>query len=566
MILPQITHLVSICAKSGISQAILSPGSRCAPLTLAFIRHPTIHCRTISDERSAAFMALGMAQQLNKPVVLVCTSGSAALNYGPAIAEAFYQQVPLLVLTADRPAEWIDQWDGQTIRQQNVYGQHVKGSFSFPDDASLPDKLWHAKRIVKEALVLAKTFPYGPVHINVPLREPFYPLPQETYHFDITAMEPVLEVEAGSKHIREEVWQKLKNQLSGFRKILLLPGQQPPHPEIKRLLSAIIHKQGAVLVADVTSNMAQPQAIIHHDFFGLNPERHQDMVPDLLISFGKSILSKSLKQFLRNCPLSHWHILPEGPVPDPFQHLNQIIRLQPENFLEFLLQEGPVIDPSFKQTWESKNEYVKEQLPELLQEASFGELKALSDIFSSLPATGKVHLANSMAVRNANFLGISQEKVEVISNRGTSGIDGSNSTAVGCTFTTKEPVTLITGDLAFFYDRNAFWHQYNMANLRIILFNNHGGGIFRMIEGPANLPELEEYFETQQRLNASSLAAEMDFEYNLVKSMPELKKVLTNFFHDSIKPKIIEIESSSETNTRILKAIQQKFNATFAKE
>ena len=218
MILPQITHLVSICAKSGISQAILSPGSRCAPLTLAFIRHPTIHCRTISDERSAAFMALGMAQQLNKPVVLVCTSGSAALNYGPAIAEAFYQQVPLLVLTADRPAEWIDQWDGQTIRQQNVYGQHVKGSFSFPDDASLPDKLWHAKRIVKEALVLAKTFPYGPVHINVPLREPFYPLPQETYHFDITAMEPpVLEVEAGSKHIREEVWQKLKKPAVRFQ-------------------------------------------------------------------------------------------------------------------------------------------------------------------------------------------------------------------------------------------------------------------------------------------------------------------------------------------------------------
>ncbi|NHE59666.1 2-succinyl-5-enolpyruvyl-6-hydroxy-3-cyclohexene-1-carboxylic-acid synthase [Cyclobacterium plantarum] len=566
MILPQISHLVSICAKSGVTQAILSPGSRCAPLSLAFIRHPNIHCRTISDERSAAFMALGMAQQLNKPVVLVCTSGSATLNYGPAIAEAFYQQIPLLILTADRPAEWIDQWDGQTIRQQDIYAPHIKGSFTFPDDANPTDKLWHAKRIVKEAIVLAKAFPSGPVHINIPLREPFYPAPGENYNFEITDMEPVLDVETGSYALREEVRQKLKNQLSGFKRILLLPGQQKPNLKIKRLLEEIVQNQKGLLVTDVTSNMAQPLAIVHHDFFAAEVSKDKEMVPDLLISFGKSILSKSLKQSLRNCPMSHWHVQPEGSVPDPFQHLDQIIRLQPEIFLEFLLKEGPEIDPVFGQAWKDKNEIVKTQLPQMLNGASFGELKSLSHILHALPAAGKVHLANSMAVRNVNFLGLSQDKIEIICNRGTSGIDGSNSTAVGCTFTTKELVTLITGDLAFFYDRNAFWHQYNMSNLRIILFNNHGGGIFRMIDGPSNLPELEEYFETRQRLNARLLAREMGFEYTLVKSMPGLKKGLADFFQDSIKPKIIEIESSSELNSRVLKSFRRKIKARISKK
>ena len=174
MILQPILDLVAICAKKGIENAILSPGSRCAPLTLAFARHPDIHARSIPDERSAAFIALGMAQQLDQPVVLVCTSGSAALNYYPAIAEAFFQQVPLLILTADRPPEWIDQWDGQTIFQKNVFGRHVKRSFDFPDSFSNSDQLWHAHRIVNEAINLSKAFPAGPVHINIPLREPFY--------------------------------------------------------------------------------------------------------------------------------------------------------------------------------------------------------------------------------------------------------------------------------------------------------------------------------------------------------------------------------------------------------
>lgn len=559
LILPQLSHLASICAKSGITQAILSPGSRCAPIALALIRHPLIHCRTIPDERSAAFIALGMAQQLNKPVILVCTSGSAALNYGPALAEAFYQQIPLLVLTADRPAEWIDQWDGQTIRQDNLYGRHVKGSFTFPDDAGIPDKLWHAKRLVKEALSLARCFPMGPVHINIPVREPFYPKADEQYGFDVTDLEPVLEIQPGNQILGTDADGKLRNQLKAFHRMLLIPGQQRPSPKISAALAEIIRNQQAVVVTDTISNLAQEESVTHHDFFVDDPTRQEEMAPDLIISFGKSILSKALKQFLRKSQTAHWHVQPEGTVPDPFKKLSQIIRLQPETFLQFFLGAANPTDADFAQQWTQKNQAVRDKLPRYLGELeAFGELQALQQILPKLPPFGKVHLANSLAVRNVNFLGRPLSNVEIISNRGTSGIDGSNSTAVGCTFTTKETVTLITGDMAFFYDRNAFWHQYQLANLRVLLFNNQGGGIFRMIDGPAALPELEEYFETRQKLSGAHLAEEMGFDYWSVEDLSSLQNCLDTFYQKSLKPKILEIKSSSETNTRNLKLLKEK--------
>lgn len=173
--LQPIWNIAHICHKQGIENVIISPGSRSAPLTLAFVRHKNLKCKVVADERSAAFIALGIAQQTNKPVVLICTSGSAAYNYAPAIAEAYFQQIPLLVLTADRPPEWIDQFDGQTIRQTNIYGKHVKESYTLPVDLSHQDAVWHVERTISEAINLAKTYPAAPVHINAPFREPFYP-------------------------------------------------------------------------------------------------------------------------------------------------------------------------------------------------------------------------------------------------------------------------------------------------------------------------------------------------------------------------------------------------------
>ncbi|PZX49342.1 2-succinyl-5-enolpyruvyl-6-hydroxy-3-cyclohexene-1-carboxylic-acid synthase [Algoriphagus chordae] len=554
MILQSVVDLVAICAKKGIQNAILSPGSRCAPLTLAFVRHTQVHTRTISDERSAAFIALGMAQQLEEPVALVCTSGSAALNYYPAVAEAFFQQIPLLILTADRPAEWIDQYDGQTIFQPDVYGKHVKGSFELPDTGNNPDQLWHSSRIVNEAINLAKQFPAGPVHINIPLREPFYPGKDEKIEFPEKPR--VFNQEHTYVQLSEDSLKRLSLRLQSFSKILIIAGQQKPDKEIQSIVDQLSKEKKVVIITDTISNLQSDQTISLHDHWLGNPELSQELEPELIISFGKSIISKSLKLFLRKTQASHWHVQEDGKAKDTFQRLSRTIPSHPVFFLNWLATELKAQNQDYQNSWKALEQNTKSALSELLEKTEFGEYPALAFCLSKTPPLSKIHVANSMAVRYLNLLG--KRKQEIICNRGTSGIDGSNSTAVGCTFTTKEVVTLITGDMAFFYDRNAFWHNYAIPNLRIILLNNHAGGIFRLIDGPKNQPELEEYFETKQKLTAQHLATEYGFFYSKVINQHELELALEDFYSPSLHPKILEIETSSPDNAEILKSVKEK--------
>lgn len=554
MILPQITELVAICAKKGIKNAIISPGSRCAPLTIAFARHPQIHTRTISDERSAAFIALGMAQQLEEPVVLVCTSGSAALNYYPAVAEAFFQQIPLVILTADRPAEWIDQYDGQTIFQSDVYGKHVKGSFNLPDNSSNSDQLWHSSRIVNEAINLASQFPAGPVHINIPLREPFYPDKEEKLNFSENPR--VFNTEHSKIQPSEESLIRLSNRLQSLSKILIVAGQQKPNDTLQTTLNKLSLEKKVVIVTDTISNLQSDHTISLHDHWLGNAGPSHQLEPELIITFGKSVISKSLKLYLRKTQASHWHVQEDGKAKDTFQRLSRTVPSSPLSFLNWFATELKVQDHDFFNRWFALEKKVKSTLTEVLKGSEFGEYPALLTCLTKTPPLSKIHVANSMSVRYLNLLGNRHQ--EIICNRGTSGIEGSNSTAVGCTFTTKEIVTLITGDMAFFYDRNAFWHNYAMPNLRIILLNNHAGGIFRLIDGPANQPELEEFFETKQKLSAKHLATEFGFFYSKVVNQQELEASLQDFYEDSLHPKILEIETSSLENAKIFKSVKEK--------
>jgi 2-succinyl-5-enolpyruvyl-6-hydroxy-3-cyclohexene-1-carboxylate synthase len=543
---------VAICAKKGIKNVILSPGSRCAPLTLAFARHPEIHSRTISDERSAAFIAMGMAQQLDEPVALVCTSGSAALNYFPAVAEAFFQNIPLLILTADRPPEWIDQWDGQTIFQPEVYGKHVKGSFQFPDSYSHPDQIAWASRISNEAINLSQTFPKGPVHINIPLREPFYPSENEKFQFPENPK--ITHLCSGNIELSSESKIQLQSQLKDQKRILILAGQQNPNSEIQALLDKISKEKNVVVVTDTISNMQSEETINLHDHFVGNEDLNLELNPDLIISFGKSIISKPLKLYLRKANAEHWHIQEDGKGKDVFQSLSQLVPASPEDFLSWFLEHISSQEESYYARWHDLNCQTDQLLETAFQELEFGEFSALKTVLSYVPKSSKIHVANSMSVRYLNQLGARTQ--EIYCNRGTSGIDGSNSTAVGCTFTTKDPVTLITGDLAFFYDRNAFWHNYSVPNLRIILLNNHAGGIFRMIDGPKKQPELEEYFETKQALTAESLAKDFHFNYTKVSDQKSLTEALQDFYSPSIHTKILEIESESSLNEQQLKKLK----------
>jgi 2-succinyl-5-enolpyruvyl-6-hydroxy-3-cyclohexene-1-carboxylate synthase len=554
-----IYDIAEICARQGINNVILCPGSRCAPLTLAFTRHPDITTRTFSDERSAAFIGLGIAQQTGTPVILVCTSGSAAYNFAPAIAEAFYAQSPLLIFTADRPSEWIDQFDGQAIRQNNLYENHVKKSFSLEASYDHQDAAWHINRTINEAIGLAREYPPGPVHINAPFREPLYPAKDETISFSKTVR--TIETTIGTQEVSEKEIQHLEESLTSFDKVLIVAGQGDYAETLVKTVDKFVKQQQAPLVGDVISNFHSLASTIRFadSFLAQGGESLKKTIrPDLLITFGKSVISKNLKLFLRqHKPKQHWHIQPAGPVADPFQSLTRTIRTSPLNFFERLCstkKKTSVFEAqkreNYLRLWDAEEHRTTRSIKSFFSSTVLSELHLVNELLATLPARCNLHLANSMSVRYANFIGLAAGKkgIRVFSNRGTSGIDGCTSTAVGHTLVSEVPNFLLTGDMAFFYDRNAFWHNYPIPNLRIIVLNNHGGIIFSMIDGPENLPEKEEYFVTRQQLNAKSLATEFGFDYLKLDSLKKQKQVFKDLYTFDGKTKILELESGQALN------------------
>ncbi|MEQ9437613.1 MAG: 2-succinyl-5-enolpyruvyl-6-hydroxy-3-cyclohexene-1-carboxylic-acid synthase [Cyclobacteriaceae bacterium] len=565
MILPSIVAIAQICASLGIRRAVISPGSRSAPLTIALVRHPDIQTYTVSDERSAAFIGLGMARQHQSPVALVCTSGSAAYNYAPAIAEAYFQQIPLVVFTADRPPEWIDQLDGQTIRQQGIYGKHVKAGYELPVGQTEMD-FWYATRQVAEAINLSQTAPYGPVHVNVPIREPFYPEKNEEINFDPAVK--VVRTVPGSLALSAVQLQQLQTEWNGYERKLIVAGQQPLHSELSEVVGSLSQQQQIPVVADIISNLHPASAAIKHadNFLSAgDDEAFTALRPDLLITFGLSVISKNLKIFLRkNRPQAHWHIQPSGTAADTFQSLTRVLHTEPASFFQQTKSwEVSSRAAGFYQAWATKEQQITKKLQTFFEqpEVSASEFQAVFEVLKQLPDQTNVHLANSMAVRYANLIGLPghQSQIEVWANRGTSGIDGSSSTAVGAALASDRLNVLITGDLAFFYDRNAFWHNYSLPNLRIVLLNNHAGGIFRMIDGPRQQPELEEYFETKQSLKAKNTARDFGMEYHQLDftrtdTADKLNALLPGFFHGSSDhAKLLEIVTDSEANASVFR-------------
>ncbi|MEC7752418.1 MAG: 2-succinyl-5-enolpyruvyl-6-hydroxy-3-cyclohexene-1-carboxylic-acid synthase [Bacteroidota bacterium] len=549
MILPYINEIATICAAHGISRAVISPGSRSAAISLAFENHPQIDVQVVADERSAAFMALGIAQQLKKPVAVICTSGSAGLNYAPAVAEAFYQEIPLLVITADRPPEWIDQYDGQTIRQTNLYGAHAKASFSLPVDLSHSDARWHANRLVNEAILCTLKYPMGPAHLNVPIREPFYPQANEKFEYPKAR---IIQRPTSHSHLLPEQWSALLTQWNDAEKRMVIIGQHEPDMKLTKALKALAEKGNVVIVNEVTANQHMVSGSLQKQDFFLQSDQLPE-APELLITLGNSLISKNLKQFLRkNPPRMHWHVRKGERLNDGLQHLSHTFDLSPDYFIEQLAKQGSSkSEGSFCLSWRQKEVHTQQRSKTFIERCGFGELKATAVCLESLPHNSLLHLANSMAVRYANFIGLSHH-VEIYCNRGTSGIDGSNATAVGASLTTSKMVTLLTGDMAFLYDRNAFWHDQKLANLRIIVMNNAGGGIFGMIKGPRNQKSYEKLFQTHQPLTAALTAQQFGFEYTACTNQSELTSGLSTFFDSSSTAKVLEIFSEPLENERLL--------------
>jgi 2-succinyl-5-enolpyruvyl-6-hydroxy-3-cyclohexene-1-carboxylate synthase len=557
-----IYDIAQLCSLKGIQQAILCPGSRSAPLTIAFAQHPKITARTTSDERSAAFVALGISQQTNMPAVLVCTSGSAAYNFAPAIAEAFFQQIPLIVFTADRPSEWVDQLDGQTIRQNNIYGNHVKKSFDLPQDYDHPDSQWQINRLINEAINLAQEFPKGPVHINAPFREPLYPSKGETITFSKEVR--VIDSTAAIHTLSEDSINRFQKKLAAYNKVIVVGGQNDHDERLLKSIDKFCKNQNSPLIGDVISNLHSIKSVIRHAdaFLGQASESiKKTLQPDLLITFGKSVISKQLKQFLRKYqPKEHWHIQSSGYVPDTFQKLSHIVPLEPQFFFDEFSTVKSYSDfetqkkKNYSKLWEVEEHRIERPVEDFFLTPSLSELHLVRELIRSLPVRCNLHLANSMSVRYANIIGLAANNkgIHVFCNRGTSGIDGCTSTAVGHSLTSEIPNILITGDVAFFYDRNAFWHNYSLPNLRVVVLNNHGGIIFSMIDGPGNSSESAEYFVTNQKLTAKNLSTEFGFDYLKIDNLRKVKNSIEDFFEFSGRTKVLEIETDKELTKKIV--------------
>jgi 2-succinyl-5-enolpyruvyl-6-hydroxy-3-cyclohexene-1-carboxylate synthase len=571
-----IFDIAELCAKKGVDTAVLCPGSRCAPLTLAFTRNPKIKSKTFSDERSAGFIGLGLAQQHKKPVVLICTSGSAAYNFAPAVAEAFFSETPMIIFTADRPAEWVAQHDGQTIFQPEIFGKHVKRSYQLPQDYDHADSVWAINRIVNEAVNLSKQYPPGPVHINAPFREPLYPGKEEvtTYSEDIR----VIETHNASAELTEEEKTFINKEWQSHHKVLIVAAQGELDHELVARVTTFAESRQIPCVVDIISNFnGSPYPIRHSDLFLGQASEHlkKTLQPDLLITFGKSLISKNLKLFLRRyAPKKHWHLQTAGIAADTFKNLTNIFAVDPLQFFEHLSTvQTPESFESQKQKnycklWEVEERRALRALKQYFPLESLTELEIVKDVLQLLPENSNLHLSNSMSVRYANFIGIGSEgpdkNIEVFANRGTSGIDGSSSTSVGHALADPNALNvLITGDLAFFYDRNAFWHNYDLPNLRILLLNNHGGLIFNMIDGPASQPESSEYFITKQKLNALKLCEEFGFEYLRLDNKRKLKNLLKDFFDPEPKTKILEVETDLQLNRNTFDNLKQKIKESY---
>jgi len=556
-----IYNIAEICHQLGVSDAVLSPGSRNAPLLISFNRHPKIKTYVINDERSAAFIALGMAQKSKLPVVLIATSGSAAYNYAPAVAEAFFQQIPLIILTADRPQEWIDQKDGQTIYQQNIYGNHVKKSFQCPVDIDNKEAAWHFERTFSDAINLADDGAKGPVHINIPFREPFYPNKdaKPSYKTAKTIHKSFI-----TKQLSNADWANLVDEWNLYSKRLIVVGQHHLSTELLLILGELKAKKHIPVIGGILSNMhATPELIKSHDIFidALPEAQLTELQPELLITFGASVLSKSLKKYLRtHKPKAHWHIQQDGMVSDTFQSLTRIIPVTPINFFNSIKDIVKKSHFDYSQNWLSYQNKSRKFVEDFHTTEVFNEFTTLHTILTNLPMSCDVHFANSMTVRYANIIGLSHSyrQIELFCNRGTSGIDGSTSTALGAALKAKKTTLLITGDMAFFYDRNAFWHHHIPPNLRVIVLNNHGGGIFDLIDGPNKLPEKEEFFITKQDLKAKNLAEEFGITYYHCASIGGLSNGLNKFWVQDGHPKILEIESFIDVNTQVFKNFKKQ--------
>ena len=521
--------IASLLAQAGVKRAILCSGSRSVPLALALYRHPEIDCRVVIDERCAAFMALGMAVHTGSPVAVVCTSGTAVLNMAPALAEALYRQAPVIAISADRPLEWIDQDDSQTIRQYLALNNIVKASFDLPVERGTKVDDWYINRTVNDAIIAAVTGPKGSVHLNVQIDVPLS-RQAENKPFNsrlVTAVMP-------EGTLSEAAIRSLRQKLEPKRKVMIVAGFMAPDSKVDAALEDIAQSGAAIVMREAQANVhihSSSIANIDSVLAKFGGDMPQAFSPDLVVTVGGSLVSRYIKRWLRNADIQHWHVGRQPRCVDPFMALDCRIDMDAGRFLpvfaSMLKSQNGDERRGYYRIWSELNREALQFDSRFAITAPWSDYTAMRVMMEKMPADCNLHLSNGTAVRYAQLFDY-RHIARIDCNRGVSGIDGCTSTALGAAIADPaHPTVLVTGDMSAQYDLGALACAGIPANFKMAVLNNQGGGIFRFIESTSELPEREELFCADVRLPLPHLAKAFGFNYYEANAEKALREVLS---------------------------------------
>lgn len=551
--------IAGLLVKSGVRDIVLSPGSRNTPLILAFEAEPQLRKHIITDERSAAFYALGIAQSTQSPVALACTSGSAPLNYAPALAEAFYRGIPLIAISADRPQQWIDQDDSQTIRQFRSLDNIVKKSYDIPDlPVETPEYEWFVNRTVNDAIIEARKPLSGPVHINVQLNAPLGRLED----IKEEGCRKILYTGSVQKIPDEEIKELaciIKN-----KRILLVAGFMQPDAKLQKSVLKFCSLPNVTVMAETVSNLhLAPQSYsIDRVLSTLDDNDKERLRPEVVITLGGALISRQIKEYLRSYPpQEHWSIGHRHTTVDCFKSLTRRIDTDPEYIIRKLynILSRTATDISYKSEWDLQRSKADASASEFIESIEWSELKAFDILFRTLPLDINLNIANGTPIRYNQLLAETSYHT-TFCNRGVSGIDGCTSTAIGNASVASGPTLLITGDMAFSYDLSGLAIRHIPRNFKIILIDNAGGGIFRFIPSTRNLECREDYFCAPHPIDYKALCQAFGIGYCTAEDEASLLSSLMNFLSSNSRPQLLHIKVDGSKGGEILSRFMNRNN------
>lgn len=550
--------LVKILREKGVSNAVLCPGSRNLPIITAFLSEPEIECTNIIDEREAAFFALGIAEITEKPVAVVCTSGTAVLNFAPAVAEAYYKHLPVIVISADRPIEWIDQEDSQTIRQNHILNNIVKGSFNVGEKVDY-DGQRYIGRVVTEAMFLALQGLPGPVHINVPLSKPL-DIRVESSEADNVKDISLAPVTA---EIDKDFILYLAERIQSVPKVMIAAGSYPPSHRLSRSLARLSQLENVVILAEALSNIHLPGNMIGFEILeNLDEEAWRELRPDILVTFGGPFVSQNFKKRIRESAemIDHWHVSEATGIIDTFQCLRLKIPVKPEIFFMRLRQALRKNNPSspsvYSRRWFAKTQEINTLRSACLNKDEWCDLTVLHKVLRSLPSSCNIQISNGMSIRYFNSLPLSYRFHRADCNRGVSGIDGSTSTALGAARSYKGTTVLISGDMSARYDFGVLLDAPRLTkNFKMLVLSNGGGNIFRMIKGGDSNDILRDYVYGMDEMNWNGIEELARWKVFGAASIKELEKIIPQWLTTREAPSLLIAYTDADINVRCFKTI-----------